>query len=89
MKEATGELNVTIIVVITVGLLSTFFFTVIWPRLNNNLHENTKCSSAYCPPVCDANKKNCKPNWADKNAGTVKCLYGEKDKVEIICPYKG
>lgn len=90
MKEATGELNATIIVVITVGLLSTFFFTVIWPRLHTNLEENTKCSAAYCPPVCDANKKNCGPNWADKKAKTVKCVYGEGNKkTEIICPYKG
>lgn len=74
MKEATGELNGTLVVVITVGLLSTFFFTVLWPVLKNNLHSNTRCSDAVCEP-CEA--KNCK---------TVKCKY--KDQ-EVECPYKG
>ena len=75
MKEATGELNGTLIVVITVGLLSTFFFTVLWPILKNNLHSNTKCSDAVCEPCVKG--KVCK---------TVKCVY--KDQA-LECPYKG
>lgn len=75
MKEATGELNGTLIVVITVGILSTFFFTVIWPMLKNNLHSSTKCSDAVCEPcpkgsVCE----------------TVKCEYNGQT---LQCPYKG
>lgn len=92
MKEATGELNVTVIVVITVGLLSAFFFTIIWPRLNNNLKSNTKCSDAICAPVCNKATKKCEPNWDDKSKKTVKCVY-KKDKndkgIDIVCPYKG
>ena len=85
MKEATGELNTTVIVVITIAILSTFFFTVIWPMLNNNLKANTKCADAYCP------LKNGKIQCTETNKGTnkcitVKCQYkGET----IICPYKG
>ena len=33
MKEATGELNMTLIVVVIVALLSFFFFSVIWPNI--------------------------------------------------------
>ena len=89
MKEATGELNSTVIVLITIGLLSTFFFTIVWPFLNKNLKSSTKCSSAYCPPVCTKSnngKKTCKPNWADDDHKTVKCKY---EGTTMKCPYKG
>ncbi len=81
MREATGELNSTVVVVITIGLLSTFFFTVLWPILKNNLNSNTKCSDAICTPQA---KKNCKK----KNGVcyTVSCTYKGKS---IECPYKG
>lgn len=80
MKEATGELNATLVVVITIGILSTFFFTVIWPVLKNNLHSNTKCSDAVCEPCNDG--VSCKE---------VKCTYKDKKGNEhsIMCTYKG
>ena len=75
MKEATGELNGTLVVVITIGLLSTFFFTVIWPILKNNLHSNTRCTDAIC--------EKCPKGQICK---TVTCDYkGQK----MTCPYKG
>ena len=86
MKEATGELNATLVVVLTIGLLSTFFFTVIWPRLRDNLHQNSKCSEAICAPVCEGNPKKCKPNCTDSSCKYVHCVY-KKQKMQ--CPYKG
>ena len=87
MREATGELNATVVVVITIGLLSTFFFTIIWPRLNNNLTSNAKCSDAYCTK--DA-IKSCEKNQKGVCV-KVKCTYLDKNKNEheITCPYKG
>lgn len=85
MKEATGELNATVIVVITIAILSTFFFTVIWPMLNSNLKSNTRCSDAYCPKV--NGKLRCK----DKNSKTGVCMtvYCKYKGEDVICPYKG
>ena len=48
MKEATGELNGTLIVVIAIAALSAFFFTVIWPLIRQNLVNNKK-DIIYCP----------------------------------------
>ena len=80
MKEATGELNATLVVVVTIGILSTFFFTVIWPLLKNNLNNSTKCSSAVCEACAEG--VSCKK---------VKCTYRDKDGNDhpIECPYKG
>ncbi len=51
MKEATGELNMTVFVVVAIGVMSAFFFTVLWPSLKETLVANSKCRDA----VCDAN----------------------------------
>lgn len=53
MKEATGELNMTVVVVALVGLLMAFFFYTVWPMLKNNFVSNTNCSKAICDPCSD------------------------------------
>lgn len=75
MKEATGELNMTIVVVIAVASLSLFFYTVIWPMIRNNLVSNTKCSDAICESA---------PN----DDGTVNCYYKNKSE-SFTCVWKG
>ena len=75
MKEATGEFNSTIVVVIAVGLLMAFFYTIIWPSIKNNMDANTKCSKAYCEKCTD-------PGGCTR----VTCHY--KDST-IYCPWKG
>ena len=83
MKEAAGELNTTIIVVISVGILSAFFFTVLWPIINNNFKKNVDCDKAICD--CAKDKRN------DKNE--FKCYIKDKDGNIVVddlwCVYKG
>ena len=78
MKEASGELNMTVFVVTVVAALGVFFFTIIWPAIRNNMASNTKCSDAICS--------------SEKNAdGTVDCVYidrkGNKSE-EFTCVCK-
>ena len=84
MKEATGELNATVTVVLTIAILSAFFFTVIWPSLNNNLKASTRCSDAYCPKV--NGQIRCKEKSKTGACLTVYCKYKGN---EVICPFKG
>ena len=80
MKEATGELNMTIVVVVAVGILSVFFFTILWPTIKNTFIANSKCSDA----VCDK---------STLNDGLVTCKYYDKDGrqqgTEFQCAWKG
>lgn len=76
MKEATGELNGTLIVVIAIAALSAIFFTVIWPMLRQDLKDQAKCSTA----VCD--------RGVDKD-GMVYCYAPKKKSDVIYCPYRG
>lgn len=48
MKEAIGELNGSIIVIMAVGVLSAFFFTFMWPVLKDSMEFRSKCSDAIC-----------------------------------------
>ena len=87
MKEATGELNVTVIVVIIVALLSFFFFGIIWPAINANYEYNTKCDEAICLcPDRDSNGKCLIPS-----GGTVECYYKDNNgnRHNITCAWKG
>lgn len=76
MKEATGELNGTLIVVIAIAALSAIFFTIIWPMLRKDLKEQSSCSTA----VCD--------RGVDKD-GMVFCYSPKNKKNVIYCPYRG
>ncbi len=77
MKEATGELNSTVIVVIAVSILVAFFYMVIWPMLKKNMDQNSKCSDAWCEKCTDSS--GCK---------MVVCHYGDNNDT-IMCPWKG
>ena len=85
MKEATGELNLTIIVVIAVALLVAFFYYTIWPSLDNNFKANSNCNKAYCDSPCDKPGENYCP---DKFNTLVTCHIKDSD-ITIQCPWKG
>ena len=78
MKEATSELNLTVIVVISVGILMAFFFTVIWPMLNGNFSRESNCKRATC---------NCK--YAVINDNKCECWVGEESSEHFLCPFGG
>lgn len=57
MKEATGELNMTVVTVVAIAAVAAFFYAFVWPGIQRSITSSTYCSSAYS---CDANNKNCK-----------------------------
>lgn len=79
MKEATGELNMTVIVAISIGVLATFFFTVLWPQLKGNFSSQTDCNRA----ICDCSSLTVKN-------GVKYCSCSIKNgKQDFPCVYKG
>ena len=79
MKEATGELNGTVVVAISIGVLATFFFTVIWPMLKENFQVNSDCNKATCD--CSAKTRKSHKGY---------CVCNIKDgKKDFLCIYKG
>ncbi len=47
MKEATGELNVTVITVVAIAAIATLFMMVIYPRIKNNIEGSVNSTSNY------------------------------------------
>ena len=44
MKEATGELNMTVITVVAIAALAGIFYVFVWPAIQDNLQARTACS---------------------------------------------
>ncbi len=57
MKEATGELNTSVVVIVAIGAMAAFFYFTLWPLIRGNVNSSTNCSKAICLK-CPTN--NCK-----------------------------
>ena len=84
MKEATGEVNFTLVVVMAVAILVAFFYYTLWPSLDANFKANSNCSRAVCENPCGPGNNTC----GDVIDTVVKCRIKDSD-VTIYCPWKG
>lgn len=39
MKAASGELSLTVITIVAIGLVIAFFTTALWPRIQGNIDQ--------------------------------------------------
>ncbi len=65
MKEATGELNMTVITVVAIAAVGALFTFFVWPSIQANLMLNTACSQV------NSNGNFNSPN--DSGNGEIKC----------------
>ena len=84
MKEASGELNMTVVVVIAVASLAAFFYTVLWPLIKENYDSNSACARAIC--ACPNGDPECKTT-----NGKASCIVKDKKgkETKLTCPWKG
>lgn len=83
MKEATGELNMTVITVVAIAAVAAFFYAFVWPAIRNTLNRTTLCNSASCQAcTTDGNKRTCTGcSIVDENGSTSDigtCVFTEK-----------
>lgn len=77
MKQATGDLNATVVVLAAVAMLSAVFFMIIWPMIRRGLQEEANCSTA----VCDIGYNN---------NGMAYCYNPQDPSREVFeCPFRG
>ena len=76
MKEATGELNASLVVMIIVALLAAFFFMVIWPGIKGNMNRQAKCAGAVC-------------SEGYNDDGMAECHNPHDAGNTFTCPYRG
>ena len=73
MKEATGELNMTVITVVAIAAVAAFFYAFVWPTIQTNLQLTTACNAAGNNDYTD------EENGISCSGGT--CTVGSKSKV--------
>ena len=44
MKEATGELNMTVITIVAIAAVAAFFYAFVWPQIRQTLALTTACN---------------------------------------------
>ena len=82
MKEATGELNMTVVTVVAIAAVAAFFYAFVWPRVKNSIIASTNCASAQCEQA----------SCQESNGSTkcTKCYYGATfSDGPITCTFSG
>ena len=87
MKEATGELNLTIIVVLAIGILVAFFYYAIWPMVNDGIKHTAQCNKAICKNPCNDKNKNICAEGSGTNLAD--CYLASDPSITFKCPWKG
>ena len=75
MKEATGELNMTVIVIIAIAAVAALFYAFLWPAIKSGMRSNvckswttadgdafqfvTNSSKDYCCPTATYSATEC------------------------------
>lgn len=81
MKEATGELNMTVVTVVAIAAIAAFFYAFVWPAIKSSINSSTKCADAICPKSCSGNKTcDCVYINEDGTEGNVKCKVQSSDQ---------
>ncbi len=69
MKEASGELNMTVITVVAIAAVGLLFTLFVWPNIQANLMLSTACSNMNSNGDYVAEQLE----GEDDNEGTVEC----------------
>ena len=87
MKEATGELNMTVVTVVAIAAVAAFFYAFVWPTVRQNITNATKCANAICTscedPKTTTGKVKCTgcTDAADPDSkDTFTCQYANAEK---------
>lgn len=78
MKEATGELNMTVVTIVAIGAIVAFFYLLIWPTIQTNMALTTACNAAGYSDYQTSGTSSGKDYSINCSAGV--CTYTEGSK---------
>ena len=76
MKEATGELNMTVITVVAIAAVAAFFYAFIWPAIQTGIGMNT------CNNVCPNGEADSYTPAKNGGNAVCKCTNGKEIEIE-------
>lgn len=74
MKEATGELNMTVVTVVAIAAVAAFFYAFVWPAIQSSIESNTRCATAQ---NCQCSGDECACQYFDSETNSY---------IDITCP---
>jgi hypothetical protein len=83
MKEATGELNMTVVTVVAIAAVGAFFYGFIWPGIKTGLMKNT------CNNICPAGVNNAEATASKNQDGTYTCTCADENKTTFTIDKNG
>ncbi len=84
MKEATGELNMTVVTVVAIAAVGAFFYAFVWPTIKNSIIASTNCAAAQC------DQATCSTDSKSGATKCTKCYYGPTfEEGPITCTFSG
>mgnify|MGYP004553952425 CR=1 FL=1 len=80
MKEATGELNMTVITVVAIAAVAALFYTLVWPAIQKAIVNNTCATLGSGWQAVNKNEAVDAGNISANTAKDVKWVCCDKDK---------
>lgn len=59
MKEATGELNMTVVTVVAIAAVGAFFYAFVWPSIQRSIKSNTCLTECGLQEVPEGDSNSC------------------------------
>ena len=75
MREASGELNMTVVTVVAIGALVAFFYLLIWPTIQTSMALTSACNASGGESYSTGNDEDGKIE-----CGQGKCTYTKDNK---------
>lgn len=76
MKEATGELNMTVVTVVAIAAVAAFFYAFIWPNIKTTIQSQSICANGQNYEVgTSGNVDYVKCGSVDAATGKYTCTY--------------
>lgn len=69
MKEATGELNMTVITVVAIAAIAGLFYAFVWPMIQKSIVQNTCNTMGNGWTASDKEGQNCEVAKSDDAGG--------------------
>ena len=86
MKEATGELNMTVVTVVAIAAVAAFFYAFIWPGIKTTIQSQSICANGPNYTVGTSGQADYVSCGSTNNAtGKYTCTYTE-DKNGTLSP---
>lgn len=67
MKEATGELNMTVVTIVAIAAVVALFYAFVWPAIQGSLNLNT------CKNICPNGEAQSYEKAENGDGGTCTC----------------